>query len=263
VRPLLGAFAYTLHMDEMIVLGVGELGRLFAGAALAEGLHVTPITRGVTPAHVLAGRPPHVPILVAVGEDALERALDSLPAARRDDAVLVQNELWPSVWQSRGFRPSLMLPWVLQKPGLPRTVVGTTPVFGAHAAMLGALCARLSLPCVGITEREVPQALADKYTFILVINALGCWRDELLGRFLTDAQPQIAALCQEASALSAALLDAPLDPVRSHRLTLDAMEAMASMRARGRTASLRVDRALGHAATHGLNVPALRACRAA
>jgi hypothetical protein len=246
-------------MDQMVVLGVGELGKLFAGAALAEGLQVTPITRGVTPAHVLSARPPHAPILVSVGEDALERALDSLPASRHDDAVLVQNELWPSVWQSRGFRPSLMLPWVLQKPGLPRTVVGTTPVFGAHADLLGALCRRLAIPSAPITEPEVPQALADKYTFILVINALGCWRDELLGRFLADAQPQITALCQEASALSAALLGAPVDPARSHRLTLDAMAAMASVRARGRTASARVARALGHAADHGLDVPALRA----
>lgn len=249
-------------MKDLVIFGVGELGKLFGSAALAEGLRVTPITRRVAPGEVLASVAPHVPILVAVGEDALGAALDRLPPERLADTVLIQNELWPSVWESRRFQPSLMLPWVLQKPGLPRTVVGTTPVAGLHAPLLAALCARLALPCERIADRDVPQALADKYTFILVVNALGCWRDEPIGRFISGARSEIASLCGEASSLCAALLGQHVDAERSERLTLEAMAAMATMRARGRTAASRLARALAHAQALGLDVPALQACQA-
>jgi ketopantoate reductase len=250
-------------MNDLVVIGLGELGKVFAQSALSAGLRVTPVRRGDEIAGRLQGLPHETPLLVAVGEDALAKVLDALPIERRDAVILLQNELWPAVWRSRAMQPSVVVPWVLQKTGQPRIVVGTSPVFGRHAGLIAALCAGAGLPSELLgDESTLMQALAEKYAFILTINALGALRDDLLGAFLEDEGARIGSLCHEASGLSAALTGVPIDEAKCTSRTRAAMAAMASVRARGRSAHGRVARALAHARNFGLAVPALEACAA-
>jgi hypothetical protein len=254
---------YTAPMNDLVVIGLGELGKVFAQSALGAGVRVTPIRRQDDMAQRLRGLSPESPLLVAVGEEALLPVLDALPAERRDAVILLQNELWPTVWRSRAMEPSVVLPWALQKPGLSRLVVGTSPVFGRQSALLCTLCAGAGIPSEPLRdELALMQALADKYAFILTINALGAWRDDVLGAFLQSASARVEALCREASALSAVLTGAPIDASRCLSRTLEAMAAMASVSARGRTAKVRVARALAHAHDLGVAVPTLEACAA-
>jgi ketopantoate reductase len=250
-------------MKDLVVIGLGELGKVFAQSALSAGLRVTPVRRGDDVAGRLHGLSHETPLLVAVGEDALAQVLDALPIERRDAVILLQNELWPAVWRSRAMQPSVVVPWVLQKTGQPRIVVGTSPAFGRHAGVIAALCAGAGLPSeVLADESALLQALAEKYAFILTINALGAFRDDLLGAFLAAEEARIEALCHEASELSAVLTGAPIDEAKCISRTRAAMAAMASVRARGRSAQMRVARALAHARDFGLAVPTLKACAA-
>ena len=266
---------YNLDMRDLIVMGIGELGSLYANAALKRGLRVTPVIRNQHPASVLAGTPVETPILVAVGEADLDAALRSLPAERLASSILLQNELFPSHW-SRFTRstPTVMVPWLLKKKGEPLLVARSTPVYGRHAPLMVELHGAL-----GFAAEELPdegalrQAIVDKYAFILTVNALGLLEDLSLGEWSNKDPAQVEALAREAALLGARLVsvpgngDPPEQPPANEvaRIDVDAsiaqvqlgMRAMAAMRARGRTAKARVERALQNAVRFGLATPAL------
>jgi hypothetical protein len=245
-------------MRDLIVYGLGQLGQLYGSAALRAGLRVTPITRALEPEAVLTSLPARTPVLVAVGEDALASALDTL-GTRVADAILLQNELFPSAWQAHGVEPTVMVPWLLKKSGAPLTVPRPTPVYGTHAELVEALHAALAIPCERLASRSaLEQALVDKYAFILTINALGLARDRTLSIWLSEDPLRVRALAEEAATLGERLCGASVDRARSVQAVLEGMHGLGSMSARGRTARSRVARALAHAERLGLEVPSLR-----
>ncbi|MET0287197.1 MAG: hypothetical protein ABW352_22120 [Polyangiales bacterium] len=241
-------------MRDLIVYGLGQLGQLYGSAALRAGYRVTPITRAIAPEAVLTSLPEQTPVLIAVGEEALPTALRELGA---HPAILLQNELFPSLWQ--GLTPTVMVPWLLKKSGAPLTVPRPTQVYGPHAELVEALHAALAIPCERLASaKALEQALVDKYAFILTINALGLARDRTLSTWLSEDPLRVRALADEAGALGERLCGASVDRVRSTQAVLEGMRALGSMSARGRTARSRVDRALQNAERLGVAVPALR-----
>ncbi len=259
-------------MRDLIVVGIGELGSLYANAALKRGLRVTPVTRAQHPAAALADAPTDAPVLVAVAEADLEAALESLPAERRASLILLQNELFPSQWSRfTPSTPTVMIPWLLKKKGEPLLVARSTPVFGRHAELVVELHDALGFRAETLPdEAALRQAIVDKYAFILTVNALGLLQDLSLGAWSNKDPAQVDALAREAARLGAKLVsvradgDAP-EQERVARIDVDAsiaqvqlgMRAMSAMRARGRTAKGRLERALGNAARFGLATPAL------
>jgi hypothetical protein len=245
-------------MRDFVVYGVGELGKLLATAALRRGVRVTPITRSQRADQVLRQISPHTPLLVSVGENDLDAALESLPSDHRAQVILLQNELFPSSWERHGLTPSVFVPWVLQKRGLPTQVARPSPVFGAQRALLVELLDALSLPHQELHDQaELAQALVDKYVFILSINALGLAADRTLGEWLNRDQAQVWDTFDEATRLGERLVGRPIDPARAHAAAAEGMRALAQVAARGRTAGERVARALAHAARLGLSLPLL------
>jgi hypothetical protein len=245
-------------MRDMSIYGLGQLGQLYGGAALRVGLRVTPITRSVDPRAALASLPSETPVLIAVGEDALDGALDAL-GPRLAHAILLQNELFPSAWEARGSTPTVMVPWLLKKAASPLTVPRPTQVFGRHAELVEALHEALAIPCQRLhDEAALRQAMVDKYTFILTINALGLVRDRTLAVWLDEDLPQVRAVADEAASLGERLCATAIDRGRATRATLEGMHALGTMSARGRTARSRLDRALAHAARLDVTLPTLR-----
>lgn len=245
-------------MRDFVVYGVGELGKLLATAALRRGMRVTPITRSQSSDQVLRHISPDTPLLVSVGENDLEAALASLPSSHRGHVILLQNELFPSSWERHGLRPSVFVPWVLQKRGLPTQVARPSPVFGAQRALVIELLDALSLPHEELhDEAELAQALVDKYVFILSINALGLAADRTLGDWLDRDQAQVWDMFDEAARLGERLVGRPIDRPRAHAAAAEGMRALAQVAARGRTAGERVARALAHAKRLGLSLPLL------
>lgn len=245
-------------MRNLVVIGIGELGKLFGAAALRAGIRVTPITRQMSIERSLQGCDPGTPILVAVGEQALGPVLDGLPRAHRSSLILLQNELFPSAW--RGLEmPTVLIPWVLQKRGLPTQVAAPSPYFGKHAALLRELLEHVPISGHELVEQHaLMQALVDKYTFILTINTLGVLVDRSLGRWLEEDAPLVASVCAEASELGAALCGTQVDHTQCLTITKQAMLALATVPARGRTALDRVTRAHHHAQRLGIDSPILK-----
>ena len=244
----------------LVVVGLGQLGRLFATGALARGVRVTPVLRGVDPGAVLAPLP-DVPILLAVGEHDLEPVLRAIAPARRRDAILVQNETFPPDWRPLVPDPTVAVVWLNAKPGRPLQVARSTAVRGRHAALVCALHAPLDVPCRLLDDdAQLARELVAKYALILAVNALGLRSDETVGTWLARDEPLVRRLVADARRLGEARLGDRVDDAdAAEDAALEAMQALATMPARGRTARARVDRALALGRTLGVSLPALAA----
>lgn len=249
--------AYTAGMRELVVYGLGELGQLYGAAALRAGLRVTPITRQSDPQAVLAEVGPEVPILVAVGEKALDEVLAGLGPERSHGLILLQNELFPRQFQGLP-TPTVFVPWLLKKRGMPLLIARDTPVFGRFAVLVHELHAALALPTSELTSEEaLHQALIEKYAFIVTINALGVLRDRTLAMWLQEDPHLVQALAAETAGLGSALCGAPVDLAACLRAVKQAMHALGAIAARGRSAPERVARALAEGARLGIALPEL------
>lgn len=249
-------------MRELVVYGLGELGQLYGAAALRAGLRVTPIVRASDPDAVLREVGPDVPILVAVGEAALDDVLSVLAQRRREGLILLQNELFPAAWRRHNLTPTVLVPWLLKKRGQPQLVARATPVYGPHAALVRTLHEALGIPATTLdSQGALHQALVDKYAFIIAINALGVLRDRTLGLWLQEDPVRVRGLAREAALLGAALCESSVDLAQSSTAVVEAMQALSAMSARGRSASERLTRALANATRLGLDVPELSRAR--
>lgn len=248
-------------MRDLVVYGVGELGQLYGSGALRAGVRVTPVTRSVPPSEALANLSADVPVLVAVQESSLDEVLASLPEARRDAVILLQNDLFPSRYRKVGVRPTVIVPWLLKKRGTPLTIARATPVFGRHAALVHAIHEVLGVPSAELAdERALHQAMVEKYAFILGINALGLLRDRTLAGWLQEDPLRVRALTTEAAELGAALCETTIDHAACDRVVREAFHGLSTMSARGRTAEARVRRALEQASALKLDLPELTRC---
>src|SRR3569832_1243783 len=84
--------------QAVVIIGIGELGGVFARGLLRSGRPVYPVTRDVDMHAAAAAMPEPELVLVAVVVDALHATLGQIPAQWRDRLCLLQNELLPRVW---------------------------------------------------------------------------------------------------------------------------------------------------------------------
>lgn len=244
-------------MPDLVVVGLGELGTLLASAALKLGWRVTPGTRSV-PVEWLAV-PRETPVLVAVGEEALPVAIASVPIVRRPDVVLLQNELFPSVWHAAGLAcPTVMVPWFSKKKGRPVELSRPTLVHGKWSSLVEELHRALEIPVTLATEAaERDQALVSKYAFILAINALGLVENLTLGEWLKKDPARVVSIVEDARLLGEAQLGAAVDAARVRHEVLEAFAALAHYPSRGRTAAARIKRATELAVRLGVQLTAI------
>lgn len=245
-------------MRDLVIWGVGELGKLYGAGALAAGLRVTPLLRSSDVHGTLSALPLDTPLLIAVSEPGLGQVLETIPEVRKGQMILLQNELFPSLWASWAAPPTVMIPWLLKKKGDPQIVIRETPVYGPHGKLVETIHGALGLPCSMLADAAILCAeLADKYAFILTINALGVLRDRTLGGWLREEPVRVRDLAVEAAQLASKLADTKLDEARSVQRTLAGMHALNAISARGRSAGARVARAQERARTLGLTLPLL------
>lgn len=244
---------------HIAVVGAGQLGRYFGGAALRLGMRVVPILRSDDPEAVMQTLPAGTPILVTVGEVELPSVLTALSAARRADVILVQNELFPQIWQDAGVHdPTVCVVWFAKKKHQALRVGRASDAFGPHAGLMKALHDVIDVPCdVLDTSADRDAQLVAKFAFILAINSLGLADDVTIGGWLERAPETVDAIVSDALTLGMAILGARVDTTRARAAVLAAMDGLRGIPARGRTAQSRLTRALALAEKHGVDLPAL------
>ncbi len=162
-------------MSEVVVIGIGQLGRVFAGGLLRAGCTVVPVNRGDDMTVLAQQHPAPELVLVAVAEADLHTVLAALPEIWKPCAALIQNELLPHDWQEHGYTdPTVISVWFEKKKSTDAKSLIASPAAGRGAALLCRALAAIDLPC-----RQVPLGddllfeLVRKNVYILTTNIAG------------------------------------------------------------------------------------------
>ena len=161
--------------DKIVVIGMGEMGSVFARAFLRCGYPVYPIVRGVNQSDIVKQLATPELVLIGVGEKDLQSVLVDLPDGWRDRVALLQNELLPKDWKShRLVNPTILSVWFEKKKGQDVKIVMPSPIFGPHASLFSTVLSGLDIPSTIVEDEEqMLFELVRKNLYILVINICG------------------------------------------------------------------------------------------
>lgn len=246
--------------NDVVLVGLGQMGSVFAHAFLREGHTVHPVNRE-TDAGALAERVPEPAIcMVAVGEKDLDGVLERLPKPWRSRVGLLQNELLPRSWEKHGITdPTVAVVWFEKKATIATKVILPSPIAGPHAALISRSLLRIGVGAEVVEDAALVPALVAKNLYILVANCAGLETGGTVGELFANHRPLVDEVAAEVLAIQRALVDRPIDEREVMRVVERAVAADPEHGAKGRSAPARLKRALAHAEAHGLDVPRLRA----
>ena len=245
---------------ELVIIGIGEIGGVFARGFLRTGHPVYPVNRGDDQETVVRKLPVPCLVLVSVGEADLYAVLAGLPDSWRPGIVLLQNELLPRDWRQHNLvEPTIVSVWFEKKAGQDVKVVLPSPVFGRHATQIKNALGALDIPCVIVrSEKDMLFELVRKNLYILVTNICGLKTGGVVGDLWVENEILVRAVASD-------VLDI------QHRLsgtTLNREDLIAAMsvafngdpqhKCRGRAAVPRLRRALNYGDQFELKLPAIR-----
>jgi len=243
-----------------VIIGVGEMGGVFARGLLRSGYPLYPVTRDMDMQAVAGALPAPEFVLVAVAEKDLHPTLDRIPAPWRDRLVLLQNELLPRDWQDYPFTdPTVISVWFEKKRGQDAKVLLASPAWGPRAATLKQALDSLDIPCRVVDSREeMVFELLRKNVYILTTNIAGLETGGDVRALWHDHQPLARAVADEVMDIQATLVDQPLPRERLLAGMVEAFEGDPEHNCMGRSAPARLQRALELADAAGIAAPTLR-----
>lgn len=245
----------------VVLVGVGEMGGVFARGFLRSGYPLIPITRA-TDMHEVA-KELAIPelVMVAVAEGDLHGILETLPQAWRTRVGLLQNELLPRDWQRHRLPdPTVISVWFEKKKGQDARVILPSPVYGPHAPLIHAALTSIDIPCrILASEDELLEELVIKNVYILTSNIAGLKVGGTVGELWQRHRALAEQLAHEVIDIQEWLNARSLP--RAHLIAgmVAAFDGDPEHRCMGRSAPARLQRALKLADEAGLEVPGMRA----
>ena len=244
----------------VVIIGVGEMGGVFARGFLRLGHPVFPVNRRSGDVAGLARQLPDPRlVLIAVGETDLAGTLETLPASWNDRIALLQNELLPADFAHLQ-EPTVISVWFEKKPGQDARVICPSPVHGPAAKLIGD-----ALGAVGIPTRRLEDSdalafeLVVKNLYILTTNIAGLRTGGTVGELWSAHREFARAVAADVIAIQEAMTGNTFDHDRLLQGMLAAFDGDPDHRCTGRSAPQRLARALEHARHHGLAAPTLTA----
>jgi hypothetical protein len=240
------------------LIGIGEMGAVFSHALLRTGHPVFPALRS-TPATAAFKRNPDPALtLVTVGEDALDPVLEELPEAWRPRVGLIQNELLPRDWIRHGIEaPTVAVVWFEKKPGRATRVIIPTPVAGPQAGLLVEALTSIDIAAKVIADEVLIDALVAKNLYILTANIAGLRTGGTVAELWDDHHEVASAVASEVLDIQDWLVGYPMDRERAAAGMLEAFRGDPDHGTTGRSAPRRLERAIRHARTAGIETPVL------
>lgn len=250
-------------MESIVVIGLGQLGRVFAGGFLRASHVVVPVNRGDDMDIVAARHPDPALVLVAVAEPDLHAVLSALPPQWKNRIGLIQNELLPRDWIQHGIADPTVIPvWFEKKKGIDAKPLLPSPVFGPASEIVLSALRALELPCSRIANQdELLYELVRKNLYILTTNIAGLRTGGKVGDLWHQHRDFVLAIEDEILDIQDWLTGQKNDRAHLIRGLVEAIEADPAHLCTGRSAPARLERALAHADEAGLPVPILREVR--
>ena len=243
-----------------IVIGMGEMGSVFARGLLCCGIPVYPVLRDNDITPLVEQIPDPAIALVAVGEKDLHGALDSFPPQWRDKIALLQNELLPRDWQAHDLKnPTVISVWFEKKKGQDHKVLVPSPVFGPNASILMDALQNLSIPAFVLhDEAELLFQLVRKNVYILTTNIAGIITKGTVDDLWTNHQTLARDVASDVMDIQEWLTGNRFDRERLIEGMVDAIHGDPEHQCMGRSAPARLANAIANADEANLAVSRLR-----
>jgi ketopantoate reductase len=242
----------------VVVVGVGEMGSVFARGLLRLGHPVYPVARGGNMKKLARALPEPGLVLVAVAEADLARVLKKVPRVWRKRLALLQNELLPADFRHLG-DVTVISVWFEKKPGQDSRVIIPSPAYGPRAKLLAKALATIDIPVKLLKrKRDLQFELVVKNLYILTSNFAGLRTGGTVGELWSDHRPFAGAVAEEVIRLQEALTGKQFDRHALIAAMVEAFDGDPGHRCMGRSAPARLARVLAHAERLGLNLPTLR-----
>lgn len=169
--------------QAIVIIGLGEMGSVFARGLLRLGHPMYPITRQSDIKLAASKIEQPLLVLVAVAENDLHPVLEQIPQQWQDRLVLLQNELLPRDWEkyawAKATPPSVVSVWFEKKKGQDSKVLIASPIYGQHSQVIHDALATLDIPVDILSSSEkLELELVIKNIYILTTNIAGLILEE-------------------------------------------------------------------------------------
>ena len=244
----------------VVVIGVGEMGGVFARGFLRCAYPVYPVTRTLNITEVANQVTDPELVVVAVAENDLHAVLETIPAHWRDRLLLLQNELLPDDWKRHGLKnPTVISVWFEKKKGQDARVIIPSPVFGPKATLVRDALASIDISCSCLaSEDELLFELVVKNLYILTSNIAGLETGGTVGELWSNHREVAEAVVQDVIQLQQALTGETFEQDELVAAMLRAFDGDSDHKCMGRSAPARLARALQLAQEKHVAVPALQ-----
>ena len=246
--------------QPIVIIGIGELGGVFARGFLRNGYPVYPITRDMDIAVALQKVPDPALVLVAVAEKDFADVLARIPSRWREFIGLLQNELLPADWRAHHMtNPTVISVWFEKKKGRDYKVLIPSPVYGPAADLIADSLEQIDIPCKRLSG---PQALlielVIKNIFVLTINIAGLVSGGTTGALWSDQNELARAVADEVIDLQEWLTGQKFKRVPLIDGLVKGINGDPNHKCTGRSAPARLKRVIELADEAGLAVPKIR-----
>ena len=244
----------------VILIGVGEIGGVFAKGILKIGYPVYPVTRGDDLKGAARAVPDPLAVVVAVGEKDIQAVLKTIPQQWQGRLVLVQNELLPRDWTPHNIgNPTVISVWFEKKQGQDAKVIIPSPVFGPLSDFIQAALQSIQVSCkILASQDELLFELVLKNVYILTVNIAGLEVGGTVGELWAKHQALAREVADNVMDIQFRLIEKDLDRQRLIDGMVNAFNGDLNHKCMGRSAPARLARAIALADQFGLLVKKLR-----
>jgi hypothetical protein len=245
--------------NPVCLIGVGEIGGVFARGALKAGYPVYPIVRGMDAVEIEKQIAHPEAVVVSVGEKDLQACLKDMPASWKNKLILVQNELLPADWENHHLHPTVISIWFEKKRPHDYKVIIPSPVFGHHASFVHAVLATMGIPCHILNNNdELVLELVAKNLYILTINIAGLAVGGTVGELWHAHQPLAKNITNDILDIQFKLIGKELNREKLMLRMVEAFNGDLQHKCLGRTALERLERAIRQADKEKCSAKTLR-----
>lgn len=246
--------------EPVIIMGLGEMGSVFARSILKLGHPVYPVTRETDLKELASAVTTPSMVLIAVGENDLQPCLQQLPKTWHDKIALLQNELLPRDWEPHNFSdPTIISVWFEKKKGQDSKVLIPSPCFGKNASLLVDALTTLDIPAIKVSSAEkMEEELLIKNVYILTTNISGLITKGNVNDLWKNHNVLALEVANEVMDIQASLVNHELNRdklIQGFKAGIDGDHEHMCM---GRSAPGRLARAIEQADAAGLEVKKLR-----
>jgi hypothetical protein len=249
---------------QVVIIGIGEIGGVFARGLLRSGYTVIPVNRSDDINEIAEQTPDPEAVLLTVAENDLHPALENVPQEWHDRLCLVQNELLPRDWEQHDIEtPTVISVWFEKKPGMDAKPLVASPVYGPKADLLCQALEALRIPVVSLNSaEELLFELVRKNLYILTTNIAGLVAGGNVSELWQNHRTLTIEVAEDILSLQAWLTGKELDSKALIAAMLLAFDGDPEHSCTGRSAPARLTRALQLADEADLDVTTLHRIQA-